>query len=147
MKRKIKRFELRTKNDEIAVLRAAPWVHVESPGGKPPTCVWLVCLAVSKSRRQINDWLNCRKNRRSRALSKLMTGKSGAQPLYWAFYKLKEIEEYIPDWDSLWFWFDAVEKDKQRRVYIKGFSKYGNPNWQYLSEKDAFYFFKNPVLQ
>jgi hypothetical protein len=147
MKRKAKRFCLRTRNNELAVLRAAPWIYVESPDGKPPTCVWLVCLAVSKSRRQINDWLNCKKNRRSRALSKQMTGKSGAQPLYWAFYKLKEIEDYIPDWDGLWFWFDAVEKDKQRRVYIKGFSKYGNPNWQYLPAKDAFYFFKHPVLK
>lgn len=147
MKRKAKRFTLQTKCKEIAVLQAKPWVYVQTPGTSTQTCVWLVCLAVSKSRRQINDWLNCRKNKRSRSLSKNMTGHSGPQPLYWAFYKLKTIEEHIPDWDSLWFWFDAIEKDKQRRVYIKGFNKYGNPNWQYLPEKDAFYFFKNPVLQ
>jgi len=147
MKRKAKRFTLQTKCKEIAVLQAKPWVYVQTPGTSTETCVWLVCLAVSKSRRQINDWLNCRKNKRSRSLSKNMTGHSGPQPLYWAFYKLKTIEEHIPDWDSLWFWFDAIEKNKQRRVYIKGFSKYGNPNWQYLPEKDAFYFFKDPALQ
>ena len=147
MKRKTKRFTLRTKSKDWVVLQAKPWVYVQTPGSTQHTCVWLVCLAVSKSKRQINDWLNCRKNKRSRSLSKNMTGKSGPQPLYWAFKQLKKIEDYIPFQDSLWFWFDAIEKDKQRRVYLKGFSKYSNATWQYLAEKDAFYFFKHPALK
>ena len=147
MKRKTKRFTLVTSSKDVVVLQAKPWVYVPGLSGCPSTCVWLVCLAVSKSRRQINDWLNCRKNKRSRSLSKNMTGKSGPKPLYWAFKQLTAIEEYIPVSDGLWFWFDAIEKDKQRRVYLKGFSKYGNPAWQYLPEKDAFYFFKQTGVQ
>ena len=147
MKRRQKQFVLHTPNGDCAVLCVKPWVYVQNTEEKINTCVWLVCFAVSKSKRQLNDWLNQRKNKRSRTLSKKMTGKSGPGPLMWAFKNLKHIEEYIPNWDSLWFWFDAVEKDKQRRVYLKWFARYGNPTWEYLTDKDAFYFFKNPALK
>lgn len=140
-KRKPYKKYLRTKNKEWAVFIVKPWVKVG------PTVVWLICIAVSKSKRQLNDWLNQRKNRRVYSLSRNMTGKSGAQPLYWAFRQMFIAEDLIPVMDGIWFWFDAVEKDKQRRVYMKAFSKYANPHWQYLKQPDAFYFFKSPILE
>lgn len=140
-KRKHYKAYLRTKNGEWAVFSVRPWIKVDS------TFVWLICIAVSKSKRQLNDWLNQRKNKRVYSLSRNMTGKSGPQPLFWAFKQMLIIEQRLPVMDGLWFWFDAVEKDKQRRVYMKWFDRYASPNWKYLKETDSFYFFKSPILK
>lgn len=140
-KRKIKRFILKTSNKQWVALTASPWVHVDS------TCVWLVVLGVSKSRRQLSDWLKNRKTKRARKLKNSMSGTSGARPLIWAFQKLSEIQAYIPYYDGLWFWFDAVEKDKQRRVYLKWFNKKGMGDWKYIEKQDSFYYFKDPALE
>jgi hypothetical protein len=132
---------LRTKNNEWAVFSTRPWIQVGD------TVVWLICIAVSKSKRQLNDWLNQRKNKRVHSLSSNMTGKSGPQPLFWAFKQMHIVQDALPVMDSLWFWFDAVEKDKQRRVYMKWFERYAKPGWQYLKDSDSFYFFKSPTLK
>ena len=136
------KFVLKTKQGDWVVLSARPWVPVGS------TCVWLVCLAVSQSKRQINDWLNQRKNKRSKRLSKQMTGRSGMTPLLWAFNKVPFIEQHIPNWDGLFFWFDAIEKDKQRRVYMRWFERHNKMSkWKYVPNSDSFYYFKDPTVE
>ena len=77
-----------------------------------------------------------------------MTGKSGIKPLLWAFNHVPQIEQHIPYWDALFFWFDAVEKDKQRRVYMRWFERHDKmTRWKYLEDSDAFYYFKDPRLE
>lgn len=140
-KRTVKRCVLKTEQGQWVALTASPWVYVDK------TCVWLVVLGVSKSRRQLSDWLHNKKNKRARKLKHSMSGKSGVKPLFWAFDKLKEIIDHIPYYDGLWFWFDAVEKNKQRRVYLKWFEKKGMNNWRYIQKEDSFYYFKDPELE
>jgi hypothetical protein len=140
-KRRIKRFILKTQNKEWVAITAKPWIYVGN------TCVWLVVLGVSKSRRQLSDWLHSRNTKRSRKLKHTMSGHSGTKPLTWAFTRLKDFQEHIPWYDGLWFWFDAVEKDKQRRVYLKWFEKKGMNNWQYIVSADSFYYFKDPAVE
>ena len=136
------KFVFKTDKNDWVMLTAKPWVPVGN------TCVWLVCLAVSKSKRQINDWLSQKKNKRSKQLSTVMTGRSGIKPLLWAFNHVPQIEQHIPYWDALFFWFDAVEKDKQRRVYMRWFERHDKmTRWKYLEDSDAFYYFKDPRLE
>ena len=140
-KRCIKRFILKTKQNEWVAITAKPWVYVDK------TCVWLVVLGVSKSRRQLSDWFHSRPTKRARKLKHSMSGNSGAKPLTWGFSKLKDFQDHIPWYDGLWFWFDAVEKDKQRRVYMKWFQKKGATDWQYMEDSDSFYYFKDPAVE
>lgn len=140
-RRRIKRFILKTKQKEWVAITAKPWVYVDK------TCVWLVVLGVSKSRRQLSDWLHSRPTKRARKLKHSMSGNSGTKPLTWGFSKLKEFQDHIPWYDGLWFWFDAVEKDKQRRVYIKYFQRKCATDWQYMEDSDSFYYFKDPAVE
>jgi len=140
-KRKIKRFILKTDQDQWVAITAKPWVYVNK------TCVWLVVLGVSKSRRQLSDWFHNRKTKRARKLKHSMSGHSGTKPLTWGFSKLKELQDHIFWYDGLWFWFDAVKKDKQRRVYMKWFKRKGAENWQYIESADSFYYFKDPAVE
>jgi hypothetical protein len=140
-RRRIKHFVLKTEQNQWVAITAKPWLYVDK------TCVWLVVLGVSKSRRQLSDWLHNRKNKRARNLKHSMSGASGTKPLTWAFSKLQDFKEHIPWYDGLWFWFDAVEKDKQRRVYMKFFKRKGADNWQYIEHADSFYYFKDPAVE
>jgi len=140
-KRRVKRFILKTEQNQWVALTARPWVYVDK------TCVWLVVLGVSKSRRQLSDWFHSRPTKRARKLKHSMSGSSGTKPLTWAFSRLKDIQNHIPWYDGLWFWFDAIEKDKQRRVYIKWFQRKGAIDWQYMEGSDSFYYFKDPVVE
>lgn len=140
-KRRGKRFVLKTEQNQWVAITATPWIYVDK------TCVWLVVLGVSKSRRQLSDWLHSRKNKRARNLKHSMSGNSGTKPLTWGFSKLKDFQEHIPWYDGLWFWFDAGEKDKQRRVYIKFFKRKGAGEWRYMEHADSFYYFKDPAVE
>jgi hypothetical protein len=65
--------------------RLIPWLKV----GK--NWVWLGSIANSKSKRQINDWLQRRKNRRTRRLDGNLTGKEGNRVQALAIRALHEV--------------------------------------------------------
>ena len=71
VKKRKKIFTQHLNNDYKLKMRLLPLLHTSNG------CVWLVSLAVSKSKRQINDWMNRRHNKRTRLLDTFLTGKEG----------------------------------------------------------------------
>jgi len=122
-------------------IRLVPWIPVED------RYVWLVSLAVSKSNRQINDWMNKRKNRRTRLLSQKMTGKVGPLVQSFAVNQLRKWVDEHPEGDSITFKCESVEAEKQFRIWKLYFARKCNPKWTVIEEDLAFYFYKYKTLK
>ena len=56
---------------------------------------WNVGFAVGKSRRQLNDWYNERKNRRARSVKNHMNGKSGMKAIIKGFEEVLRLRWVI----------------------------------------------------
>lgn len=82
-------------------------------------CIWLVSTAISRSKRQINDWMNLRKSRRSRRLVLSLTGKVGIVAHVYIMQQLKAWLREIPVYDSVTFKCESAEPDRQFRIWSK----------------------------
>ena len=105
-------------------------------------CVWQVSLAISKSRRQINDWLNRRKNTRVRRLNSFLTGKIGIRSHAIGIYQLRKWMEELPEGHSISFRCESSEPDKQFKVWKKWFEKKENKGWDIHEELKSFFYYK-----
>lgn len=133
-KKKIKTLVL--SDGYLCRIRIIPWIRVEN------NYIWLVSLAVGKSNRQINDWMNKRKNKRSRLLSQKMTGKVGPLVQSFAVNQLRKWVDEHPGGDSITFKCESVEAEKQFRVWKLYFSRKCSSRWTPIEEDLAFYFYK-----
>ncbi|NBU70243.1 MAG: hypothetical protein EBS53_02135 [Bacteroidetes bacterium] len=143
MSKKIKRRKkVFTKNigaDYKLVMRLLPLIYTRKG------CVWLVSLAVAKSRRQINDWLKRRRNSRVRRLDSSLTGKIGNRVQAIAVRQLRQWVAEHPVGDSLSFRCASAEADKQLRVWKKWFEKHELNGWEVNEELKSFFFYKSSV--
>ena len=117
--------------------RLIPWIRT----GK--TVVWLASVANSKSKRQINDWMKRRKNRRTRQLDGNLTGKAGNKIQVIAIRALHEWMALIPPGDSIVFRCESADPERQFRVWKKWILRH---NWDLNPEIDedlkSFFFYK-----
>lgn len=104
-------------------LRLLPWRKT----GRQ--CLWLVSLAISKSKRQINDWLDKRKNKRSCRLSNKLTGRVGSLTQFIAVRQLRKWVNVIPRGDSITFICESCVSDKQFKVWQKWFARREDKDW------------------
>jgi hypothetical protein len=104
-------------------LRLLPWIKENNQ------CTWLVSLAISKSKRQINDWLSQRKNKRCKQLSLKLTGKHGPLTQAIAVRQLREWFKLIPKGDIIFFRCESFVPDKQFRVWKKWFKLHESEDW------------------
>jgi hypothetical protein len=118
--------------------RLIPWLKV----GK--NWVWLGSIANSKSKRQINDWLQRRKNRRTRRLDGNLTGKEGNRVQALAIRALHEWLDYIPPGDSVVFRCEAAMPDKQFRVWKKWILRHNYYLKPDIDEELKSFFFYKP---
>ena len=118
------------------VLRLFPLIRTQKG------CVWLVGMAVAKSRRQINDWLNQRKNGRVRRLASSLTGKCANKAHAVGIYKLREWIEELPPGHSISFRCESANPEKQYRVWTKWFAKNETVNWEFSEEHRSFFYYK-----
>jgi hypothetical protein len=131
---------LKLKDGTILRVRIVPWIPVEDH------YIWLVSMAVGKSNRQINDWMNKRKNKRARSLAKQMTGKAAMQFQLLAMDQVRTWMDEHPGGDSITFRCESVEAEKQFRIWKKWFRRKEAVEWQVLDEELAFYYYKPMVL-
>jgi len=115
-------------------LRLAPWIYTKNG------CIWLAAMAVGKSTHQINDWMNERKNKRSRLMGMFLTGSFGNKTQAIAIKQVREWMTTIPKGDSITLRCECVLSDKQFRVWKKWFQKHEDPNWHISDENKAFYY-------
>ena len=111
------------KNGQYLKMRLLPWYKT----GK--SYVWLVSLAISKSKRQLNDWLNKRGNKRSFKLNSRLTGKVGSRSQAIAVRQLRQWINVIPENDFITFVCESCVSDKQFQVWRKWFARHENNNW------------------
>ena len=118
-------------------MRLVPWIHT-SKG-----CVWLAALAVSKSKRQINDWLEDKKQRtRVRRLASSLTGKIGNRVQGIAIRQVRKWVDELPKGHSLTLRCESAVPEKQFRVWKKWFERREDIRWEINEEHRSFFFYK-----
>jgi hypothetical protein len=117
--------------------RLIPWLRTEK------NCIWLASVAVSKSARQINDWMLRRKNRRTRQLDGSLTGKAGNKVQAIAIRAMYEWMDRIPPGDSIVFRCESADPERQFKVWKRWILRH---NWDLQPDIDeelkSFFFYK-----
>ena len=117
-------------------MRLLPWIHT-SKG-----CVWLASLAVAKSHRQINDWMDKRKNARVRHLDMSLTGKIGNGVQAIAIRQVRQWVSELPEGHSITLRCESALPEKQFRVWKKWFERHEDMCWEISKEHKSFFFYK-----
>ena len=139
MRYKVKSFYFKPENKYIK-LRLVKW------GKRQNITFWLLSLGISKSKRQLNDWLNKRKNKRAKKLSAQLTGNSGLLPQLMAVRHLRVWTEELKPGDFIFFHCESKENIKQFKVYSRWFKQREKNDWYTDPENFLFYYFK-PIQQ
>ncbi len=135
MKYKVKTIYFKPENTYIK-LRLVKWNCLQDQ------TFWLLSLAISKSKRQLNDWLNKRKNKRSKKLSAKLTGNSGLLPQLMAVCYLRVWTEELHPGDCIFFLCESKEKFKQFKIYSRWFKQREITGWYTDPDRLLFYYFK-----
>ena len=140
-KRRKKTGKLSLPTGFFVKVRLTPWVRTQNG------CVWLASMAASRSNRQVNDWLNRRKNHRVRRMDMNLTGKHGNQLQALAVRFTRQMEILIPQGDSVFFICESAKPDKQFRVWKKWFLKHENNQWEFDEKNKGFFFYRSKDLE
>jgi len=125
----------------ILKMRLIPWIRT------PIGYVWLASLAVGKSKRQINDWMNQRKKKSVSRLSSNLTGKFGSRTQAIAIRQVRQWVDELPAGDMIALRCESALPDKQFRVWKKWFAKHEDIRWEIKEEFKAFWFYKSSPIE
>lgn len=139
IKRKKKLFVQKLENNYYLVMQLLPLIYTQK------TCVWLASLVVSKSKRQINDWLKKRKNKRAKILASSLTGKENNRIQAIAIQKLHQWIDEHPIGDSISFRCESAKPYKQFRVWARWFLNHEHSDWEISSTHRSFFYHKKSV--
>lgn len=106
--------------------------------------IWEVSFAVSKSKRQINDWFKRRKNKRGRKLNEQLTGKSGIKTLTEAVRTVLKFRWKLEPGDCLFFSCESCQPEKQFRAYCRWLKDH--PDWRVDLEQKKFWWHRPPYV-
>ena len=118
-------------------MRLLPWIRTEKG------CVWLVSLAVGRSKRQINDWMNRRKKKSVVKLDKSLNGTLGPKTQAIAIRQVRQWVDELPKGESIVLRCESTVPDKQFRVWKKWFTKREDIRWEISEEHKSFFFYKS----
>lgn len=139
VKKRKKVFTQYLSNGYKLKMRLLPLLHTSNG------CVWVVSLAVSKSKRQINDWMNRRHNKRTRLLGAFLTGKEGNKIQAIAVRQLRKWMNEHPLGHSISFRCESAKQQKQFDVWSRWFQKDNLHSWEINKELKSFFFYKSSV--
>ena len=109
--------------DHILKARLMPWIYTDDG------VVWLASMALGKSMRQINDWMNRKENRRRRLMDSSLIGRDAMKPQLMVMYQIRKWMKEITVGDSINLRCESALSEKQFRVWKKWFEKHEDPNW------------------
>lgn len=104
--------------------------------------MWEVSFAVSKSKRQINDWYARKGNKRAKTLGKQLTGKSGIKTLTEGLHNVLLFRWTIPPGDCLFLDCESCNPEKQFRAYCRWLKDH--PDWRVDVEGKRFWWHRPP---
>lgn len=113
-------------------MRLLPWIKNKD------YCQWLISLAVSKSTRQINDWLKERKNKRTKKLNANLTGVFGPKAQAIAVRQMRYWTNIVPRGDILFFRCESALPEKQFKIWSRWFQRHESKDWIINSEFKYF---------
>jgi hypothetical protein len=120
----------------VLKLRLIPWMRTQN------NCVWLASLAVGKSKKQINDWLQQRKKRSVNRLSSKLTGKLGPRAQALAIRQVRQWIGELPPGDSLCLRCESALPEKQFQVWKKWFTKHEDKDWV-INDEFKYFLYSN----
>ena len=122
---------------QLLKMRLLPWIRTEKG------CVWLASLAIGRSKRQINDWMDRRKKRSVAKLDKSLNGTLALKPQIIAMRQVRQWVDELPKGESIALRCESTVPDKQFRVWKKWFTKREDIRWEISEEHKSFFFYKS----
>ena len=115
----------------------------------PTGTIWLASLAVGKSKRQLNDWMNRRTRKKQvRCLDFNLTGKLTVKLMLQVMEQVHAWCDELNNGDMFVFNCESAEPQKQFRVWGKWLSrKEHGYTWVPNKELLSFYFYKHVNLE
>lgn len=117
-------------------MRLIPWIPTKKG------CVWLASLAVGRSKRQINDWMNRRKKKSVAKLDVSLTGKIGFKTQAIAIRQIRQWVEELSKGESISMRCESAVPEKQFRIWSKWFKKHEPSTWEISIQHKSFFFYK-----
>jgi hypothetical protein len=102
---------------------------------------------VSRSGRQVNDWMNRRKNKRVRQMDSSLTGKFGPRTQALAIRQVRQWIIELPPGDSICLKCECALPDKQFQVWKKWFMRHEDSKWEISDEHKSFFFYKSSLVE
>ena len=137
IKRKTKTKITRLTEEYILKLRLMPWIFTEEG------VIWLASMAVGKSMRQINDWMEQKKNKKAHQMAISLTGKFGNITQAIAIRELRKWITQIPEGDSITLRCECALSDKQFKVWKRWFQRHESKQWTISDEHKSFFFYRS----
>lgn len=109
---------------------------------RPNHWVWKFGFAVSKSKRQLNDWYNQKKNQRSKLLHNQITGKAGMKTIIRGFENVLLLRWNIEPGDCLFIDCTSAESTKQFSAFSR-WLRY-HPDWEVDPANKVFWWHRPP---
>jgi len=104
--------------------------------------MWNVGFAVGKSRRQLNDWYQGRKNKRWRSLHQHLVGTSGMRTISKGFKEVLKLRWNIEPGDVICLDCTSKEPEKQFRTWMRWTKKH--PEWTVDFQEKKFFWHRPP---
>lgn len=124
-------------------LRLAPWVRTSTG------TIWLASLVTSKSKRQINDWMNQKTKRKQ--VRRLHSNLTGALTVKLMLLVMKQVHDWcdkLDNGDMFVFNCESAEPQKQFNIWGKWLNrKEKEYTWVANKELLSFYFYKHMNLE
>jgi len=81
-------------------------------------------MAISRSKKQINNWMKKRKSKQVRRLSLSLTGKVGIVAHAYTMQQIRQWLNEIPDYDLITFKCESAEPDRQFVIWHKWLARH-----------------------
>lgn len=134
--RKKKTITLVLPDGFLLKMRLIPWIPTKKG------CVWLASLAVGRSKRQINDWMNRRKKKSVAKLDGSLTGRLGFKTQAIAIRQVRQWVEELPKGESISMRCESAVPEKQFRIWSKWFKNHESSAWEISTQHKSFFFYK-----
>lgn len=104
--------------------------------------LWKFGFAVSKSKRQLNDWYKGKKNKRAEKLRENLTGRQGIKTITQGFHHVLLMRWLIEPGDALFIDCTSIQKFKQFRAFYRWTKQH--PDWVVLPSERLFMWYRPP---
>jgi len=123
--------------DQLCRVTFFPWYEYQ-----PGHWIWNVGFCVGKSRRQLNDWYHKRKNKRTRGITKKITGRAGIATISRGFQTVLQMRWIIPPGDLIVLDCTSGNPEQQFKAWSRWHRNH--PEWLINFEEKKFFWYRPP---